>query len=112
MKCLLTNQTTQECLNEFLNQTNRIGDQLSNDYTDNKAGNVAKKQSIELPSDMIKLHETLAQINSIQSASQTIRSRLNQTMEQVKTTDPNKLRLTQSELKQTDILDNRYDDCI
>uniref|UniRef100_A0AA82N0U4 Plectin n=1 Tax=Schistosoma mansoni TaxID=6183 RepID=A0AA82N0U4_SCHMA len=109
MKCLLTNQTTQECLNEFLNQTNRIGDQLSNDYTDNKAGNVAKKQSIELPSDMIKLHETLAQINSIQSASQTIRSRLNQTMEQVKTTDPNKLRLTQSELKQTDILDNRLE---
>uniref|UniRef100_A0A094ZYS0 Uncharacterized protein n=1 Tax=Schistosoma haematobium TaxID=6185 RepID=A0A094ZYS0_SCHHA len=108
MKYLLTNQTTQECLNEFLNQTNRIGDQLSNDYIDHKMDEI-KKQSIEFPLDMNKLNETLAQINSIQSASQILRNRLNQTIEQIKTIDPNKLRLTQSELKQTDILDNRLE---
>ncbi|CAH8564471.1 unnamed protein product [Schistosoma turkestanicum] len=106
MKYLLTNQTTQECLNEFLNKTNQIGDQLSTDYNTDDVN----KQSTELPpTDINKLNETLAQINNIQLASKTIRNRLNQTMEQIKTTDPSKLRLAQSELKQTDILDNRLE---
>ncbi|KAH8867329.1 Microtubule-actin cross-linking factor 1 [Schistosoma japonicum] len=104
MKYILTNQTTQECLNEFLNQTNRIGDQLSSDYTDD-----VKALPADLSSDMIKLHETLAQINTMQSASQTIRNRLNQTVEQAKTNDPSKLKMAQSELKHTDILDNRLE---
>ncbi|VDP08085.1 unnamed protein product [Schistosoma margrebowiei] len=108
MNYLLTNQTIQECLNEFLNQTNQIGDQLSNDYKiDN---NNIEKQSIEFSLNINKFYEILAQINSIQLISLKLRNRLNQTIEQAKLNDSNKLRLIQSELKQIDILDNRYDD--
>nr|CAH8874926.1 unnamed protein product [Trichobilharzia regenti] len=105
MKYILTNQTVQECLNEFMNHTDRIGDDLSRDSVGDKS--IIKTDG--LPSDLTKLHETLAHINTMQSASQSIRDRLNQTVEEVKLTDPSKLRAVQSELKQTDVLDNRLE---
>ncbi|CAH8626761.1 unnamed protein product [Heterobilharzia americana] len=108
MKYILTNQIVQECLNEFMNQTNQIGDNLSQKTDGSNIDDIIIKTD-RLPTELTKLNETLAQINTMQSASQTIRNRLNQTVEQVKSSDPGKVRSVQSELKQTDVLDNRLE---